>query len=120
MHEAEAESLKANQALSRLLLDMWKSSNDDIKRSNVVSSRLRVVAVISSIMAAVCLAVTIYLFSAIRTLDGEIKAVQHILESGVVVEETTTTTEETTVTQDADNGSNVYQGPGAVYNEAGD
>lgn len=120
LRDAEKEGIKVNQGLSRLLLDMWKNSQDEIRDLIAKSKRLCAVAIIASALAAFSFVAFFYLVSVvteqkeeISSMQGEIDFIWSIFEEGVVIEETTTTETTTTetVTQDTGegNGNNIYQ-----------
>ena len=124
MKDAEQEGIKVNQGLSRLLLDLWKRTSDDLRSAISKSKKLFVVSLISSIVSALCICSCVYLATVVHTQAGQIRAIQEVLSDGVVIEETTTTTEETitTITQDTGEGSgnNVYQaGESSTYTQSG-
>lgn len=109
---SEKECARTSQALSKLLLDLWKNTSADLKQAIKKAHYLSWVAGIASVLSALAIAGCIYLGSVVHRQAGEIKAIQDILESGVVIEDVTTTTETTTtVTQDTGEGggNNVFQ-----------
>lgn len=108
--EAEKEGIQVNQSLSRLLLDMWRSASDDMRRLTRRARILCAVAIVACVLSAVCISGCVYLGIALHKQQGETDALWGVLSDGVVVEETVTTTEETvtTVQQESD-GNNIYQ-----------
>lgn len=93
IEEAGREGLQMSQGLLRLVLKMWEGARDDVQKATAAAKRLRVVSIISIVIAAVCLCVCVYQGTVIQRQGGEIAAIHRILEEGVVIEETTTTTE---------------------------
>lgn len=93
IEEAGREGLQMSQGLLRLVLKMWEGARDDVQASTAAAKRLRVVSIVSIVIAAVCLCVCVYQGTMIQRQGGEIAAIHRILEEGVVIEETTTTTE---------------------------
>lgn len=119
--EAERESITVSQNLIKILLSMWENAGKDLREATSSAHRLRVVAVVASVLSAVCLCCCIYMGTVIHRQGGEIDSIHRILEAGVVVEETTTTTT-TTVEQDTGEGSgnNVFQaGENSSYEQNG-
>ena len=127
---SEKECARTSQALSKLLLDLWKNTSADLKQAIKKAHYLSWVAGIASVLSALAIAGCIYLGTVvhrqageIKAIAGEIKAIQDILESGVVIEDVTTTTEtSTTVTQDSweGSGNNVFQaGENSEYTQNG-
>ena len=121
--EIEQESqtnLRENQALSRLLLDMWKGARQDFDKSRVRG----VLGLIAFVVACLAVAGCVTLGITVYKQAGEIEAIHRILDQGVLVEETTTETTTTeTITQDAGEGggNNVYQtGEYATYTQQKD
>lgn len=113
LQEAEKESLKSSQALLRLVLDMWKNARSELRQSTEAAKKLKIVSIISSVIAALCLVSCIYLGTVVHRQQGEIDAIQEIFEQGFVIEETTTeetiTTETVTQNTGEGNGNNIYQ-----------
>lgn len=116
--EAEREGLQMSQGLLRLVLKMWEGAREDVQAATAAARRLRLVSVIATMIASVCLYVCIYQGTVIHrqggeiaALRGEVDSIHKILDAGVVIEETTTTTETTTIEQDTGEGSgnNVFQ-----------
>ena len=104
--EAEREGLQMSQGLLKLVLEMWESAREDVQAATAAARRLRLVSIISIVIASVCLCVCVYQGTVIQRQGGELAAIHRILEEGVVIEETTTTTETTTtVEQDTGEGS---------------
>lgn len=99
LKEAEDEGVKVNQALSKLLLNMWKSAKDDLKNATKTAKNLKWVAVILAVISAICLSMCIYFGVTMHNQQGQIEAIQKTLDNGIVFEETTTYTEETTTSQ---------------------
>ena len=123
LRDAEKEGISMANGLSRLLMGMWKSAQDDLKSATEAARRLRVISIIASIISVVCLASCIYMGSELNRQRGEIASIHKILEQGVVIEEKTTTTETTTIEQGTGEGSgnNVYQaGDNSNYTQNGD
>lgn len=92
--EAERESLSANKGLSRLLLDLWSSRMNSIKKHYILTI-VAVVVAVSSIVYSV------YLGNIVHAQQAQIQELKDILDNGVVIEESTTT-ETTTTTQTVD------------------
>lgn len=99
LKEAEDEGVKANQALAKLLLNMWKSAKDDLKNATKTAKNLKWVAVISAVISAICLSMCIYFGVTMHNQQGQIEAIQKTLDNGIVFEETTTYKEETNTSQ---------------------
>ena len=119
--EASREGLHMSQGLLKLVLKMWESAREDVQAATEAAKRLRVVSIVSIVIAAVCLFVCVYQGTVIQRQGGEIASIHRILQQGVVIEETTTTTT-TTVEQDTGEGSgnNVYQaGEDSTYTQNG-
>lgn len=123
LNDAEREGIKMTQGLSRLLLGMWKSAQDDMKAATNAARRLSVVSIISAVLAISSLCVCCFMGADLQRQGGEIRAIHRVLDEGVVIEETTTTTETTTtVEQDTGEGSgnNVFQaGENSTYTQNG-
>lgn len=121
--EAEREGITVSQNLIKILLSMWENAGKDLREATATARRLRVVAIVASVLSTVCLCCCIYMGTVIHRQGGEIDSIHRILESGVVVEETTTKTETTTtVEQDTGEGSgnNVFQaGENSSYTQNG-
>lgn len=117
IEEAGREGLQMSQGLLRLVLKMWEGARDDLQAATAAAKRLRVVSIVSIVIAAVCLCVCVYQGTVIQRQGGEIAAIHRILEEGVVIEETTTTTE-TTTTQTVDGDSaTINNVDGEQYND---
>lgn len=100
--EIEQESqtnLRENQALSRLLLDMWRGAKQDFDKSRVRG----VLGLIAFVVACLAVAGCVVLGVTVYKQAGEIEAIHRILDQGVLIEETTTT--ETTTTQTVEGDS---------------
>ena len=120
MQEAEKEGLEMNRALAGMLADMWRHAKDDVRECVRRARRLFPVTVIAIVAAAIAMCGCIYLGTVVYKQAGEIRAIQKILDNGVILEETTTTEETITVTQDAEDGNNVYQtGDTVNYTQGG-
>lgn len=109
--EAEREGLQMSQGLLRLVLKMWEGAREDVQAATASARKLRLVSIVSIVIASVCLCVCVYQGTVIHRQGGELAAIHRILEEGVVIEEATTTTETTTIEQDTGEGSgnNVFQ-----------
>lgn len=122
LDEAEREGLKMSQGLSRLLMAMWKNAADDLKAATAAAKKLRVIAWIAAVLAALCLCCCAYLATVVKSQgeviqqqSGEIAAIHRILEQGVTVEETVTTVTEETTTQSIE-GDTATINNGTWYN----
>lgn len=93
IEEAGREGLQMSQGLLRVVLKMWEGARDDVQKATAAAKRLRVVSIVSIVIAAVCLCVCVYHGTVIQRQGVEIAAIHRILDEGVVIEETTTTTE---------------------------
>lgn len=95
---------------------MTEKKWDEVKTLVVSAKRLRVVAIVATVISVIYLCLSIWLTNAYIEQGGKLKTIQDILDSGVVIETTTETTTET-VTQDGGEGSgtNVYQGDNSTY-----
>lgn len=112
LEAAEQDGLKSSQAALKVLMTMWNSAREDLKEANDSARKNKVIAWIAGVLAVLSIASSVYLGTAVHTLQGEVDGLQKILENGVVVEETTTTEETyTTIDQDTGegNGTNIYQ-----------
>ena len=115
--EASREGLHMSQGLLKLVLKMWESAREDVQAATAAARRLRLVSIISIVIASVCLCVCVYQGTVIHRQGGELAAIHRILEEGVVIEETTTTTE-TTTTQTVDGDSaTINNVDGEQYND---
>ena len=115
--EAEREGLQMSQGLLKLVLKMWESAREDVQAATAAARRLRLVSIISIVIASVCLCVCVYQGTVIQRQGGELAAIHRILEEGVVIEEATTTTE-TTTTQTVDGDSaTINNVDGEQYND---
>lgn len=115
--EAEREGLQMSQGLLRLVLKMWEGAREDVQAATAAARRLRLVSIISIVIASVCLCVCVYQGTVIQRQGGELAAIHRILEEGVVIEEATTTTE-TTTTQTVDGDSaTINNVDGEQYND---
>lgn len=115
LDEAEREGLKMSQGLSRLLMAMWKNAADDLKAATAAAKKLRVIAWIAAVLAALCLCCCAYLGSLLHKQQGEIDAIHRILDAGETVEETVTTVTEETTTQSIE-GDTATINNGTWYN----
>lgn len=115
LDEAEREGLKMSQGLSKLLMAMWKNAADDLKAATAAAKKLRVIAWIAAVLAALCLCCCAYLGSLLHEQQGEIDAIHRILDAGVTVEETVTTVTEETTTQSIE-GDTATINNGTWYN----
>ena len=120
--EAEREGLQMSQGLLRLVLKMWEGAREDVQAATAAARRLRLVAVLASVLAAVCLCVCVYQGTVIQrqggeisALRGEVESIHKILDSGVVIEEITTT-ETTTQTIEGDTAT-INNVDGEQYND---
>lgn len=115
--EASREGLQMSQGLLRLVLKMWEGAREDVQAATAAARRLRLVSIISIVIASVCLCVCVYQGTVIQRQGGELAAIHRILEEGVVIEEATTTTE-TTTTQTVDGDSaTINNVDGEQYND---
>lgn len=118
INEVEHEGIKANQGLSKLLLAMWNNARQEIKDCTEKSRKLYYASIVSSVLALIAIGTCVYLGSVVHQQAGEIKAIQDILEAGVVVEETTTTTTEEVTTQTVEGDSaTINNGSWEQYND---
>lgn len=125
--EIEQEGLKMSRGLNRILLGMWKNAQNDLKEAIKESKRLKVISIGVTLLVVLFMCYSLYLGNIVKQQgamiqqqQGEIASIQHLLESGVIVEETTTETETVTIEQDTGdgNGTNVYQaGEGSTYTQ---
>lgn len=109
--------------VKKMLDDMAEKKWDEVKALAVSAKRLRVVAIVATLISVICLCLSIWLTNAYIEQNGKLKAIQDILDAGVVIEETTTTETTETVTQDGGegNGTNVYQaGDNSTYSGGAD
>lgn len=115
--EREAQTnLRENQALSRLLLDMWKSARADFDKARTRG----ILSIIATVVACVSIAGCIILGLVVYQQSGEIEAIHRILDQGVLVDSSTTTSK-MEITQDTgeSGGNNIFQsGEHATYEEA--
>ena len=112
---AEREGLKMSQGLSKMLMVMWKNAAEDLKAATAAANRLRLIAWIAAVLAALCLACCIYMGNLLHEQSGEIEAIHRILDRGVTVEETVTTVTEETTTQSVE-GDTATINNGTWYN----
>ena len=80
--EAEREGLQMSQGLLKLVLKMWESAREDVQAATAAARRLRLVSIISIVIASVCLCVCVYQGTVIQRQGGEISAIQRLLEEG--------------------------------------
>lgn len=122
LDEAEREGIKMSQGLSKMLMAMWKNAADDLKAATAAAKKLKVIAWIAAVIAALCLCCCAYLGTVVKSQgeviqqqSGEIAAIHRILEQGVTVEETVTTVTEETTTQSVE-GDTATINNGTWYN----
>ena len=120
--EAEREGIKMSQGLSKMLMAMWRNAADDLKAATAAAKKLKVIAWIAAVIAALCLCCCAYLGTVVKSQgeviqqqSGEIVAIHRILEQGVTVEETVTTVTEETTTQSVE-GDTATINNGTWYN----
>ena len=101
--------------VKRLLDDMAEKKWDEVKALAVSAKRLRVVAIVAAVISVICLCLSIWLTNAYIEQGGKLKAIQDILDAGVVIEETTTT--ETTQAVDGDSAT-INNVDGEQYNDS--
>lgn len=51
MQEAERESLQVNQALAKMLLDMWKNANGEVRTCTKRARQMLVAAILAAVLA---------------------------------------------------------------------
>ena len=117
LDEAEREGIKMSQGLSKMLMAMWKNAADDLKAATAAANRLRLIAWIAAVLAALCLACCVYMGNLLHKQSGEIEAIHRILDQGVTVEESVTTvTEETTSQTVEGDTATINNGKWTQYN----
>ena len=122
MREAERESLQVNQALAKMLLDMWKNAKGEVRTCTKRARQMFVAAILAAVLAVAAIIGCLYLSAEVDRQGSELRDVHRILEDGVVIEQTTTETTTETITQDTGEGSgnNVYQaGAQSSYTQDG-
>lgn len=101
--------------VKKMLDDMAEKKWDEVKALAVSAKRLRVIAIVATVISVICLCLSIWLTNAYIEQNGKLKAIQDILDAGVVIEETTTT--ETTQTVDGDSAT-INNVDGEQYNDS--
>lgn len=110
---------------NKLFGEMWKESRKDHREATKAMRIFTPVSIVAIILAVIAIGGCIYLGTVvhkqdgeIKAIQGEIKAIQQILDAGVVIEETTTT-ETTTTTQTVDGDEAVINnGDFEQYNDS--
>ena len=115
--ESEREGIKMSQGISRILRDMWVSACEELHRATKTAKALRIVSIIASALAAVCLCFCVWAMSELHDQAGEIAAIHRILDAGIVIEETTTTQTTTTQTIEGDTAT-INNGTFEQYNDS--
>ena len=77
--------------VKRLLDDMAEKKWDEVKALALSAKRLRALAIVATVISVICLCLSIWLTNAYIEQNGKLKAIQDILDAGVVIEEATTT-----------------------------
>lgn len=101
---------------NKLFGEMWKESRKDHKEATKAMRIFTPVSIVAIILAVIAIGGCIYLGTVVHKQDGEIKAIQQILDAGVVIEETTTT-KTTTQTVDGDEAV-INNGDFEQYNDS--
>lgn len=119
MKAVSDEGVAAARPVIKILTKMWQNARDELKEATARANRLRMVSIVSAVLAALCLCGGVYLGSVVHRQQGEIDALHRILEEGVVVEETTVTEETTTTTTQTVDGdtATINNGTFEQYND---
>lgn len=94
MKAVSDDGISAARPVIKILTKMWQNARDDLKEATARANRLRVVSIISAVLAVLCLTYCVYLGTVVHrqqgeigTLRGEVDALHRILKEGVVVRE---------------------------------